>query len=241
MAITKEKRKKMEKLIYDVFTSLDPSGANTDKYKKMFSGMSDTQFDTFFKAYFKDEDKYMILEVVDYEREVTIENIKKAANIMNVPLFEKVAMPFVNYDNKNPIITKKPVPVGYLHIKRMQQILSKKNSMSTDISERSAITGQVIGNDKNARESDTENFSLITMDAENALRELMGPRADDLVMKSQMYSEISKKGYVSLSELTDNVENKTTLNSVDAFITSMGLKTDLVTKGLIVNKIIDEN
>ena len=56
-----------------------------------------------------------------------------------------------------------------------------------------------------------------------------------------MMSEISKKGYVSLSELTSDVKNKTTLNTVDVFMTSMGIKTDLVTKGLTLNKTLNED
>ena len=241
MVFNKSKRIKMESLIYDVFSALDPTNANTDKYKAMFKKMSDAEFENFFKRLFKDEDAYLILEVVDYERDVTIEGIEKAAKILGVPLFEKIAMPSLNGDKNNPIVTKQPAPVGYLHIKRMQQVLSKKNSMSTDSDERSALTGQVIGHDKNARGSDVENFSLVTLGADNALKEFLGPRAHDPVMKAQMMSEISKKGYVSLSELTSDVKNKTTLNTVDVFMTSMGIKTDLVTKGLALNKTLTED
>lgn len=241
MVFNKSKRIKMESLIYDVFSALDPTNANTDKYKAMFKKMSDAEFENFFKRLFKDEDSYLILEVVDYERDVTIEGIEKAAKILGVPLFEKIAMPSLNGDKNNPIVTKQLAPVGYLHIKRMQQVLSKKNSMSTDSDERSALTGQVIGHDKNARGSDVENFSLVTLGADNALKEFLGPRADDPVMKAQMMSEISKKGYVSLSELTSDVKNKTTLNTVDVFMTSMGIKTDLVTKGLALNKTLTED
>jgi len=98
------------------------------------------------------------------------------------------------------------------------------------------MTGQVVGKDKNARESDQENFSLLSVGAIDALRELNGPRADDMVMKNELYSAISQKGYVSLNELTNNTENKTTLNLIDVYFIAMGIKTDLVTKGLFVKK-----
>lgn len=230
---------KMKKLIYDVFDALDPSGVNTEKYKQMFDKMNESQFDSFCKRFFKNENDYLILDIVDYERDLKMDNIEKAAKIMNVPLFERVAVPFSNMDKERPIITKYPVPVGYANIKRMQQMLSKKNTTSTNISERSALTGQVVGKDKNARSSDVENFGLITMNSEYALRELMGPRADDKVMKEEMYTSISEKGYVSLDELTDRVENKTTLNTIDVFMIGMGIKTDLVTKDLHVLSSLD--
>jgi len=236
MAINSTKRKEMENLIYKVFSTLDPSEVNTNKYKAMFSSMNDNEFDKFFKNLFANEELYLVLDIVNYERDLTIENIEAAAKVLDVPLMEKVAMPFVNGNTDNPVLTKYPVPIGYLHIKRMQQILSKKNTTSTDISSRSALTGQVVNKDKNARESDAETFSLVTLGAENSLRELLGGRADDMTMKTEMYSEISKKGYVSLDELTNNAENKTTLNTVDTYLLGCGIKSDLVTKTLALPK-----
>lgn len=236
MAITPAKRKQIESVIYDTFSALDPSEINTDKYKAMFSKMSDSQFDTFLKNLFKDEDQYLILDVVDYENSLKMEYVEKAAKVIGVPLFEKVAMPYIDKNTDTPIVTKYEVPVGYVHMKRMQQILSKKNTTSTEISSRSPLTGQVVGRDKNARDSDQENFALVTLGSENSLRELLGPRSDDPVMKLQMYNEIAKKGYVSINELTDKVENKTTLNTVDAYLIGMGIKSDLVTDGLVLKK-----
>lgn len=239
MAISKQKRAKMEEVIYTTFDKLDPSGANTTKYKNMFSKMTDNQFDTFFKNFFKNEDTYLILDIIDYEREVKLEDIEKAAKYLKVPLFEKVIIPFANGDKEHPTITKHEVPVGYLHCKRMQQILTKKNSTSIDITKRSQFTGQVINQDKNARQSDQENSALVVLDAENSLREFLGGRSDDMVMKHQMYDEISRKGYVSLNELTNDVKNKTALNTLDVYLKGMGFNTDLTTKGLEVQKTLE--
>lgn len=112
MALTSAKRKEMEELIYKVFSTLDPSEVNTNKYKAMFSSMSDSQFDKFFKNLFANDDLYLILDIVNYERDLTIEQIEAAAKVLNVPLMEKVAMPFVNGDKDNPVLTKYEVPVG---------------------------------------------------------------------------------------------------------------------------------
>lgn len=236
MAINKATRNKMEKLIYDTMSALDPSKTSADKYKNMFKKMSDTEFDRYFKALFSNEDEYLVLDIIDYERTLTIENIEKAAKVIDIPLFEKVVMPFLSPDENQPVLSKYEVPVGYIHCKRVQQFLRKKNSTSTDIGMRSALSGQVMGKDKNARDSDQENNALVTLGAENILRELMGPRADDPVMKDQMYSNIAKNGYVSLEDLDSDVKNKVTLNTVDVFFTGMGINTDLVTPGLVVKK-----
>ena len=66
----------------------------------------------------------------------------------------------------------------------------------------------------------------------------MGPRADDMVMKNEMYSSISNKGFVSINDLTDDVKNKTALNTVDVFFMSMGIKTDLITNDLTLKRTI---
>ena len=238
MAITKSTREKMEKTIYDVFSTLDPSKTTADKYRNLFKKMSDVEFDKFFKNLFAQENDYLVLDIVDYERDLKIENVEKAAKLLNVPLFERVVMPYASTDKDKPIVTKYEVPVGYIHCKRVQQFLRKKNATSTDISMRSAISGQVMGKDKNARDSDLENYALVTLGAEECLREFMGPRADDPVMKNEMYTQIAKNGYVSLNDLTSDVKNKTTLNTIDVFFTGMGIKTDLVTDGLLVKKTI---
>lgn len=222
----------MEQMVYTTFGMLDPTGENSKKYKKMFSDMSDSQFDNYFKKLFSNDKSYLILDMVDYERTVTLENIEKAAKFLNVPLMERVAVPFLSDDKKNIVISKQEVPTGYLHLKRTQQMQFKKNTTSMEASTRSALTNQVTGADKNARESDTENYVLSTIGSEKAIKEFCSARADDMVMKSEMYSEIYKKGYVSLDELTDDVKNKTTLNSINVFFIGMGLKTDLVTSDL---------
>ena len=232
--ISDAKRAKMEKLIYDFFNAFDKSGTNTKKYKEIFQPMSNQQFESYFKAFFSDDDAYLILDIVDYEHTIDMEDIERAAKVINVPLFEDVYMPHITMDKSKVICTKEPVPVGYINIKRTQQTVSKKNGISTNIDSRSAITGQVTGGDKNGRESDLENTMLISLGLTNTLRELNGPRADDIHMKEQMLRDISLNGYSTMANLEDDVLNKTTLNTTSVYFLGMGLNTDLVTKGLML-------
>lgn len=67
----------------------------------------------------------------------------------------------------------------------------------------------------------------------------MSFRADDSIMKEQAYSDIRQKGYVSINDLPDYKENKATLNMLDTFLICMGIKTNLVTDGLLINKSLD--
>ena len=143
-------------------------------------------------------------------------------------------------DKDKVVVTSEKVPVGYAHEKRTQQILSKKNGLSTSVDTRSSLTGQVSGADKNGRESDLENSMLVSMGMTEVLKELNGPRADDSVMKQQMYTAINNKGYVSFEDMDSDTANKTTLNTVDTFLLGMGLNSNLVTKGLMLKKTLNE-
>lgn len=234
-------KKKMTDLIYKFFDAFDKSGKNTNKYKELFEPMTDIGFKKWFDGFFMDEDAYLVLDIKDYENTIHMDDIKKAAKVINIPLMEKVALPHITMDKDNIIVTKEPVPVGYIHIKRTQQTVLKKNGVSTGIDIRSSLTGQVTGADKNGRQSDLENAVLVSLGMTNTLREFNGPRSDDMVMKREMLNEINQQGYVTINSLTNDVTNKTTLNTVNTYLLGMGIKSDLVTKGLMIKQTLKED
>lgn len=228
MPSIKDKRKVVMDYLDKFFNTLDPSGANAKLYHEKFDKMSDTQFDKSFTAFLNNDKTNFYLEIVEYERDLKVEDIEKCAEMMTVPLFERIAMPYLTNDKNNVIVTKSAVPVGYIHEKRMPQTLMKKSAASIKISKRNPKTGQVVGDDKNARNSDSEVYSLATLGANAALREFLGPRADDSKAKSEMYSKIGDNGFVSLDELTDDPYNKTAVNTFDVYFLMQGLRTNMI-------------
>lgn len=114
-------RPKMEKMIYTFFNAIDKSKSNTKKYKNLFEPMSDNQFKNYFKAFFTNEYAYLILDIVDYEHTVTLTDIEDAAKVLDIPLYEYVTLPHLTMDKEHAIVTKIPVPVGYINEKRTQQ------------------------------------------------------------------------------------------------------------------------
>ena len=103
--MNKIKRKEMENLIYGFFDVFDPSGRNTKYYKDLFSAMSDVEFDKYFKDLFSQADPYLTATMVDFGNPLEIENIEKAADFLNVPLFEKIVLPYASPDPNTPIVT----------------------------------------------------------------------------------------------------------------------------------------
>lgn len=226
-----KKRKAAESQVYAVMDALDPSGTNTKRYKKLFSTMSDSKFENFMKCMFDDDNMNFTLEIKEFEREVTIEMIEKAAKILGIELEEYVVLPHISMSQENPVVTKEKCITGYHIEKRMEQMNNKKNSGSTHIDERSATTGQVVGHDKNGRSSDQENIALTVIGATNILKEMNGFRADGLKRKNYAYAQIAKTGECSLKDIeeTAGIEDRLALETVDVYYKTMGIQTDLIT------------
>ena len=209
MASIAERRKKFMDHLCKIMDLLDPTGDNSKLYHQKLDPMSDKEFDRWVQRFLADP---------------------KCAEFMGVPLFERVAMPYLTGDPDNVIVTPEPVPVGWIHEKRMPQTLMKKSHGSISIDKRDPRTGQVTGDDKSSRNSDQESVGMVAVGAMYGLRELMGPRADDMVAKNQMYNAIAKNGYVSLEELEDDPYNKVSLNSFNAYFLMQGVCTNLVSE-----------
>jgi hypothetical protein len=202
--------------------------------------MDDKKFEKFFKDFLKDYKENFTLDIVEFEHDLKMENCEKAAKVLGIPLMEYIYMPHLSMVKKHTVVSKEKCLVGYINIKRTQQLLHKKNALSTSNEKISATTGQVTQSDKNARDSDIEASMLVALGADKILQELHGPRADDQVMKREMNQSISTKGYVTLDELDNLPTNKVTLNTVNTYLLGMGLKSDLVSDSYIFPKTTDE-
>jgi len=119
-------------------------------------------------------------------------------------------------------------------VKRHQQIVSKKNALSSGIRRRNQKTGQVIGEAKAARLTDMDNYALQTLGADSALSELLGPRADDMRAKAKMYEKIRSQGFVSQKDLRSGPRDKVTLNTLNVMMLGAGIQTDLVNSTLLL-------
>jgi len=90
-------------------------------------------------------------------------------------------------------------------------MLMKKNSYSLSIDSRNLRTNQLSGDDKVARLTEAENFASSIWGIEDGLKEMMGPRADDSVAKTQLYKQIAQQGYCSLNDIENDPANNTLL------------------------------
>ncbi len=135
-----DKRKKAEALIYKFFDAIDPTNANSAFYKEMFAKMSDEQFMTFCKRRLP-----FRLQTTAFERELNPEKCINALKSINVPVLEKVNLPSI-YTNSDgvPVTSNNEALVGYLNLKKLKQIVTKKSGYNTNIDVRNPKTGQIV-------------------------------------------------------------------------------------------------
>lgn len=221
------KRKKVIEFIIKAINLVDKTKKNGNKYQEFFDKMSDKQFDDYMKKLRDNEDENFYMQILPNDNEPSLEDIKKGLNYINIPTEEYVYFRHRGHKD-NPLRTSNPVSVGFLTIKRLQQILTKKNRYSLAADKRNMKTGQVTGEDESARVSDLESYALLALNADNALKEFLGPRADNMSMKTQFYQQIANEGYVNLRDLTDDISEHQSLNTVSTYLYGAGLENDLL-------------
>lgn len=227
--ISKAIRKAIEEKILKTFSLLDRSGRNTTEYQNMFKSMDDTAFEKFLKTLGSSFENNFYLEVLPWENEPTLNDIKAAAKEVGYNFKQFVYIRDEVDSNGKPVRTRYAVPVGYMHVKRLQQILTKKTGYSTEISQRNPITGQLSGASSVGRIADEETIALATVEGtDEVLKELLGPRADNKDKRLQMYQSIQRDGFVNQKDLVGDSGNQSTLNYLDVVLTGAGYKTDLV-------------
>ena len=143
MADIKNKRLQIESLVYRTMNALDPSGSNTEKYKAMFSKMNDVTFSKWVTQFLADPKANIRLDIEEFDKSKTLkyENVEKAAKQMNLDLYEYVYMPHVSSNPNRPVRTRTPVLVGYLNIKTVQQLQTKKSTGVINDLDRDDLTG----------------------------------------------------------------------------------------------------
>ena len=223
MAITPNKRKQAEKLIYDTFDALDKTGTNTEHYKQLFAEMSDDQFYKFAQRRLP----YRMTQEL-FKIEPTMSDIFEAFKVLDKPLIEKLKLPYL-YKNADGVpIESKECLVLYIHLKRMKQMLSKKTNTAMEIANRDMKTGLLLSDDKGGKESDREFETLAIMNLDYTMDEFIGPKADAMRAKSEMYNTISSKGFVSEKDIRLDKDDSLARNMMNVYLLGCNIHSNLI-------------
>lgn len=219
----KEQREQAEMLIYKVFDTVDTTKTNSDYYRKLFANMSDEDFFNFCKRRLPFRFHNELFKVEPKMHEI-IDGFK----VLNKPLLEKVNLPHY-YVNKDGVpVSSKECLVIYIHMKRMKQMLTKKNSTAINIEKRDMKTGLLTGEDKGGKETDKEFESLATMGLEYTMDEFARPKADAMSAMTQMSNVIMSKGFVSQSDLQISKDDSLGKNMLNVYLMGAHIHSNLV-------------
>ena len=219
----KKIRPKVEERIYKIFRVLDPTGQNTEYYKKKFMKMNDKEFFEFFN-----QDFPLKFQTKVFEIDPKVTQIMKALKMLNVPITEKVNMPFIYKNKEGTPVKSQPVLVVYLPLKRLKQMVIKKSGFSVDISKRDYRTGLLIDTDKNGNSTDREFESLVVMDLDKTLTELSTVRADAMDAKNSFYNQINTTGIVSLNDVEIKNSDSIARNLLSAYLLCAHIQSNLI-------------
>lgn len=216
-------RSELEKDIYELLDDMDPSGKNTERMRNFLKAMDDQKFYRYMDEFFNNDQKLFPVAYEAYDNPVDMNFIHNVAKKHNVPIYERVYRPYLNGNVEDPPGTVNPIMVLDVPVKRLKQMAQSKNHASTAGDKRDPKTGQVTGEDRTARVTDVEGFSLLSMGQYNAAQEFYGPMADDSEAYYEMLRRIQRDGEVELHDLPNNPESKVALNTVNAFMLGSGL------------------
>lgn len=234
------KFEKIKKLVLGVVKRLDN---NKELNVKRYEGL--------FQVFEKDPDAFRNWDVLNNEdldstitilqlpfEEMRMNQIKNAADFLGIELEN-----YIYYRQNDPrgIRSKMKVPTGFINIKRMQQILSKKNHYSVDIDERSLKTGDVKSESKVAAISEPETYALMAINAKKSLEEFLGCRADNQEKKLQMYRQIARDGFCTLKSMKSSRSSSTTLNTINTYLLACGIRSDLITNTMQTEYTLNKN
>lgn len=219
-------RKKYENELIEFYDDLDPTGFNTENFKELMKSMTDKDFINMCKSIIAKDDINFSLDINQLEKgpgEFTLERIRDVADKHNIPLVEYVFMPFRNPGGE-PMCTLTRVPILYTQVRRFfQQMLQHKNSISNSNNKTNPLTGQVVNEDKTASTTNIQTYSLTITNRTNALKEYLGPRADDHVAKKDMLAQIENTGSFRLADANIQTHNKQAVNTAEVFAKAAGV------------------
>lgn len=223
--MTTDERKQVEQKILTYFNALDKSHTNSDYYTKLFSDMTDEQFLKWMK-----KDYPIRFQMKQSVTEPDMSDIEQSLKVINVPMLEKITLPFEYINSEGKPVKSKEAMIVYDNAKKVQQFVTHKTKWSMNTDNRDMRSGRLIGDDKGTAMSDREFESMTTLGLHYSIYEFSKPRADSMESKAAMNSAIAVKGYVSIKDLPNKAEDSLARNMINAYLIGCHFDSNIINK-----------
>ena len=194
----KTMRAKIEKRVYEVVQTMDPSGDNTKYWKGFFSKLDDKGFAEFMNL-LKEKKAQMFITMPNMKKTLRIGDLLKAAEKVGLKTSQRLWMPDRTSGKK--FLTNQKYLILTLPIRRAQQEWDKKLSVPSRDRKVDALTGQVIAEDKGCSLSAPEIQSLNVRGLHNVMSELVRVRGGDVHAYGDFNRQLQENGSAQLSTL----------------------------------------
>ena len=189
-----------------------------EKYEKVFENMDENDILDYFN-----KRKGLIRLFVD-DDQISQKKIDKLVKSTGVILEEQLVLHY-----KGGVTTKKKILVFPMQILKLQQMATKENASTINVTQRD-MNNQATRSSKTGLITDDEISQMAAYGdvADPIIKELMSPRADNMITKKEMNEKIRENLEFSLDELSPGLEGRVSLYHLDANYTCMGIATDLI-------------
>ena len=202
---------KLTKFITDLYNITGPEKVAKDVAKRLET-YSPTQLRNDIK-----NDKFKLFIIVEPFEDVPFENVKTAAEFLDIPLEEKVYIPELDQ------WTETPVPVGvsyYLFLEHFSDVYANVRGTGKFVGlTRQPTKRKSQGGGQSIARLDV--YAFLTYDANNILSELLGPRSDEHESKRKLYNTIIETGELPSIEITKTGGTQDVFN---LYVTALGLE-----------------
>jgi hypothetical protein len=219
-----QKRKSIEAKILKCVKTMDPTETNYNRYKTMFSKMSDAQFDQLMKD-IRDKKANLYMLFPNMKVPMSIPAFIQAADELGIKVTERLkrkdSVTGKTYTTPNEYMILK------LPVRRARQFLKHKSAVAESDVHVDALTGQVIKPDKASALSYVETQLLYAKDLQNTIRELIKVRGGDVVAYAQFKQQLDEAGEAYLNALDPNTVTQSSITAA-TLLTSMLFDHNLV-------------
>lgn len=221
------KRKKVEEYINKVMLTIEPGGVNAQRYKDIFSKMSDVEFDKFMKD-IRDKKRQLVVYAPNLKVVLQTSDLFKACDLTGAVVFEKLVI----HDKTTGMeyTTPNEFPILRLPIRRLKQFQMHKMSVPEGDKKIDALTGQLVKPDASAKFSFPEMQVMHGKGLDNTIIEFMKLRGGDIYAYSTMLQSLEETGEFSQKSLPND--------SIARSVMTM----DLILKSMLIdNNFVDDN
>lgn len=193
------KRTRVEEYIFALMDDFDKfGGTNRARYTKLFASMNNKAFDEYMQLMRLGKTRLTVILPNDISKLTTNAAIELAKK-RNVQLFSKIYLHDTH--SRRKYLTKYPMMVVTLPVRRLGQYLFHKISLPDSDSHVNPITGQVIPPDKGASLSAIETQILASKGLDTSIVELIKVRAGDMTAYKAMKHTIEDQGEIQMTDL----------------------------------------